>query len=134
MKSVVQRCSYVAGKGSKRAVKRFVKRYCHLPDSGWRMQRFLQFRLGCHGLPIAAGRIPGPAHVDRALRVCLSCNSGALGYERHLIFEYAGLASLRSGCADLFAHSTDTMRPFAAQPDDMGRFHYLIDCLGVGKI
>ena len=30
-------------------------RYCQLPISGRRMQRFLQFRLGCHRLPIATG-------------------------------------------------------------------------------
>ena len=39
-------------------------RYCHLPVSGRRMQRFLQIRLGCHCLPIAAGRFAGAAHVD----------------------------------------------------------------------
>ena len=33
------------------------RRYCQLPFSGRRMQRFLQFRLGCHGLPIATGRL-----------------------------------------------------------------------------
>ena len=86
------------------------RRYCHLPVSGRRMRRFLQFRLGCHGLPIAVGRLAGAAHVDRAQRVCLSCNSGALGDERHLIFECAALASWRSRYADLFTGSTDTMR------------------------
>ena len=38
------------------------RRYCHLPVVGGRMQRFLQFRLGCHSLPIAAGRFAGAAH------------------------------------------------------------------------
>ena len=47
-------------------------------------------------LPIATGRFAGAARVDRAQRVCLSCNSGALGDERHLIFECTALASLRS--------------------------------------
>ena len=45
------------------------RRYCHLPVSGRRVRRFLQFRLGCHGLPIAVGRLAGAAHVDRAQRV-----------------------------------------------------------------
>ena len=53
-------------------------RYCQLPVSGRRMQWFLQFRLGCHGLPIATGRLAGAGHVDRANRVCLACNSGAI--------------------------------------------------------
>ena len=36
-------------------------RYCHgqLPVSSRRLQIFLQFRLGCHGLSIAAGRLAG---------------------------------------------------------------------------
>ena len=33
------------------------RRYCHLPVSGRGMQRFLQFRLGCHSSPVAAGRL-----------------------------------------------------------------------------
>ncbi len=57
------------------------RRYCHLPVSGRGMQRFLQFRLGCHSLPIAAGRLAGAAHVTRAHRACLACNSGAVGAE-----------------------------------------------------
>ena len=48
------------------------RRYCQLPVSGRRMQQFLQFRLGCHGLPIATGRLAGTGHVDRANRVCLA--------------------------------------------------------------
>ena len=93
------------------------------------MQRFLQFRLGCHSLPIAAGRWAGAAHVDRAHRVCLACNSGAVGDEMHLVFECAALASLRSRYASLFTGSTDTMRSFFAQPDHVGVFHYVVDCL-----
>ena len=88
------------------------RRYCHLPVSGRRMLGFLQFRLGCHGLPIAAGRFAGAAHVDRAQRVCLFCNSGAVGDERHLIFYCIALAPLRSQHAGLFTGSTDTMRSF----------------------
>ena len=33
----------------------------------------------------------GAAHVTRAHRVCLSCNSGAVGNERLLLFERAAL-------------------------------------------
>ena len=33
------------------------------------MQRFLQFRLGCHGLPIASGCLAGAGYVDRANRI-----------------------------------------------------------------
>ncbi|DBA78899.1 TPA: hypothetical protein ACH3X1_008781 [Trebouxia sp. C0004] len=85
------------------------RRYCHLPVSGGRMQRFLRFWLGCHSLPIAAGRFAGAAHVPRAHRVCLACNSGAVGDNMHMVFEYTALASLRSRYASLFTGSTDTM-------------------------
>jgi hypothetical protein len=93
------------------------------------MQRFLQFRLGCHSLPIAAGRFAGAAHVARAHRVWLACNSGVVGDEMHLIFECTALASLRSRYTSLFTSSTDTMRSIFAQPDHMGVFHSLVDCL-----
>ena len=39
---------------------------------------FLQFRLGCHGLPIAADQ-RAAAHVVRADRLCTSRDAGALG-------------------------------------------------------
>ena len=98
------------------------------------MRHILHFRLGCHGLPIATGRFACTAHVDRAQRVCLSCNIGALGDERHLIFECTALASLRSRYAGLFTSSIDTMRSFFAQPDRMGVLRYVIDYLEVIQI
>ena len=41
------------------------------------------------------------------------------------------LSLLRYACryASLFTGSTDTMRSFFAQPDHMGVFHYVVDCL-----
>ena len=86
------------------------RRYCQLPVSGRRMQRFLQFRLDCHGLAIATGRLAGAGHLDRANRACLACNSGAIGNERHMIFECTSLAPVRQQHADLFTPHTDTMR------------------------
>ena len=94
--------------------------YCQLPVSGRRMQRFLQFRLGCHGLPFATGRLAGAGHVDRANRVCLACNSGAIGDEKHLIFECTALAPLRQQHANRFTPRTDTMHSFFAQQDHLG--------------
>ena len=93
------------------------------------MQRFLQFRLGCHGLPIATGRLAGAGHVDRANRVCLACNSGAIGDEKHMVFECTALAPLRQQYADLFTPRTETMRSFFAQQDHLGVLNYVIDCL-----
>ena len=97
------------------------RRYCQLPVSGRRMQQFLQFRLGCHGLPIATGRL--------ANRVCLACNSGAVGDDVHMVFECTALAPLRQQHADLFTPHTDTMRSFFAQQDHLGVLKYVIDCL-----
>ena len=95
------------------------------------MQRFLQFRLGCHGLPIATGRLAGAGHVDRANRVCLACNSGAIGDVKHMIFECAALAPFRQQHADLFTPQTETMRTFSAQQDHLGVLNYVIDCLNI---
>ena len=93
------------------------------------MQRFLHFRLGCHGLPIATGRLAGAGHVDRANWVCLACSSAAIGDEKHVIFECTALAPLRQQHADLFTPRTDTMRFFSAQQDHLGLLNYVLDCL-----
>ena len=69
------------------------------------MQRHLQFRLCCHGLPIAAGHLAGAGHVDSANRVWLACNCGAIGDERHMIFECAALAPLGQRHADCLHHA-----------------------------
>ncbi len=92
------------------------------------MQRFLQFRLGCHKLPVAAGRLAGAEHVARALRVCTCCGSGAIGDEMHLVFECAALTSLRHHYADLFTDDTTTMRSFFAQQNHLRVLHYVIAC------
>ena len=110
------------------------RRYCRLPISGRRKQRFLQFRLGCHALPIATGRLAGSGHVNRAHRLCLACNSGAVGDEKHMIFGCAALTFLRHQHADLFTLSTDTMRSFFAQQDHLGVLKYVIDCLDFKNI
>lgn len=50
-----------------------LRRYCNLPVSIVRMRRFLQFRLGSHGLPVAVGRLSGSDQLDRAARVGTYC-------------------------------------------------------------
>ena len=100
------------------------RRYCQLPVSSRNMQRFLQFRLGCHNLPIAAGRHAG---VVRASRHCIYCSAGALGDEKHLVFECASLVALRAEYADLFTTTTPTMRSFVAQSDHLRVFRYVIE-------
>ena len=86
------------------------KRYSQLPVSGKRMQRFLQCRLGCHDLPIAAGHWAA-SHVVRADRLCSCCGAGALGDEQHLMFECA-LVPLRQPYADLCTGDVDSIRAF----------------------
>ena len=86
--------------------------------------------------PIATGRLAGAGHVDRANRVCLACNSGAIGDEKHMLFECTALAPLRQQHADLFTPRTDTMQSFFAQQvlDHLGVFDYVIDCLNFMNI
>ena len=98
------------------------------------MHNFLQFRLGCHGLLIATGRLAGAGHVGRANRVCLACNSGGVGDEKHMIFECTALAPLRQQHADLFTPCTVTMCSFFAQQNDLGVLNYVIDCLNFMNI
>ena len=90
------------------------------------MQRFLQFRLGCHGLPIATGWLAGAGHVDRANLVTgfVWLATVVLLAMKSMIFECNALASLGQQHADLFTPRTDTMRPFFAQQDHLGVFHY----------
>ena len=90
--------------------------------------------LGCHGSPIATGRLAGAGHVGRANRVCLACNSGGVGDERHRIFECTALAPLRQQHADLFTPRTVTMRSFFAQQNHLGVLNYVVDCLNFMNI
>lgn len=76
----------------------------------------------------------GAAHVDRAHRVCLGCNTGAVGIDKHLVFECVALASLRSQYAGLFTYSADTMRSVCAQPDHIEVFYSVVDCLDIMMI
>ena len=105
----------------------FLARTWQLTIALWH-QRFLQFRLGCHKLPIATGRRTG---VARACRLCTFCDAGAVGDKKHLVFECAQLAPLRAKYADLFNDKDHTMRSFFAQRDHLRVLHYVIDCLNL---
>ena len=110
------------------------RRYCQLPVSGRRMQRFLQFRLASHGLPIVTGRFSGGQRVARADRVCHHCGGTSIADELHMVHECAALQPLRQQYATLFSSETDTMRSFFAQKDHMQVFNFILDCLDVLKI
>ncbi len=46
--------------------------------------KVIMFRLGCHHFPIEALRY---SDVPRAQRLCVTCDSSALGDEQHLLFK-----------------------------------------------
>ena len=105
-----------------------------LPVSGRHMQRFLQFRLGSHQLPVVLGRFAGGQHVARANRLCTHCGGVAVADEMHMIFECPALHALRQHYAPLFSTNTDTMRSFCAQQDHMQVFKIVLSCLDVLQI
>jgi len=95
------------------------------------MQRFLQFTLGSHQLPVVLGRFAGGQHVAR---VCTHCGGVAVTDEMHMIFERPALHALRQQYAPLFSTNTDTMRSFFAQQDHMQVFKFGLSCLDVVEI
>ena len=113
------------------------RRYCQLPVSGRNMKRFLQFRLGCHKLPIATGCRAGVVRPGlsgpRASRHCKIAvlvpwvmrgtwsMSVRLWLPCELHFKYA----------DSFTATTITMHSFFSQSDHLKVFHYVIDCLNM---
>ena len=107
------------------------RRYCQLPVSGRRMQRFLQFRLASHSLPIVTGRFSGGQHVNRADRVCSHCGGHAVADEVHMVHECSALQPLRQQYAAVlnFTADTDNIRSFSAQQDHMQVFNFILDCL-----
>lgn len=92
------------------------------------MQRFLQFRLGSHQLPIVTGRLSGGHHVPRADRAA-HCGPGTLADELHVVLECPLLQPLRQRYAGLFTSDTDTMRSLSAQKDHMQVFSFILNCL-----
>ncbi|DBA89114.1 TPA: hypothetical protein ACH3X1_016285 [Trebouxia sp. C0004] len=74
-------------------------RSCYFPAAAHRVQKFLAFKLGCHGLHIAMGRRSG---IPRSARSCPHCHDGSVGDELHMVFECTFLQTLRVQYADLF--------------------------------
>ena len=69
------------------------------------------------------------AYRDWSVGCCSCCDAGALGDERHLVFEYTALAPLQQTYADLFTGDTDNMRAFFAHQDYMRVIYFIVDCL-----
>ena len=92
------------------------------------MQRFLQFRLASHNLPIVAGRFSVDQHVARTDRVCTPCGGIAVANELRMIHECPILQPLRLQYAALFTPDTNTMRSFFASTRSHAYFQI---CLGL---
>lgn len=73
-----------------------------LPVSARRTQRFLQFRLGSHSLPIATGRFAGGHYLARSDRGCSHCDGVSVADELNMVFECPALPLLRQKYAELF--------------------------------
>lgn len=74
------------------------------------MQRFVQFKLGSHQLPIVLGRFAEGQHVARANRVCTHCVSVAVADALNMISECPALQAVRQQYAPLVSTNTNTMR------------------------
>ena len=98
----------------------------HIPVRAEQMKKFIRFRLGCHDLPVEVGRHTG---VPRRCRLCLRCTLGAVGDEKHMIFECPAVAALRVQYAHLFAASIQDMRQFMWQDDRVGVVRFVLQAL-----
>ena len=89
-------------------------RSCYFRAAAHRVQKFLAFKLGCHGLPVAMGRRSG---MPRSARLCPHCHDGNVGDELHMVFECSFLQPLRVHYANLFSNNIQTMRQIFSQED-----------------
>ncbi len=98
-----------------------------LPLSMRCMHRFLRFRMGCHKLPRDTGCLLG---VPRQDRICMMCQQGVLGDEKHLVFECPASQDLRDRNKNLFqAPHGDAMILFMWQDDIIGVARFIDACL-----
>ena len=70
-----------------------------LPVSRRCMQRFLRFRMGCHGPPRDVAAWAG---IPRLQSFCNMCQHRTIGDEKHLVFECPALQDLRDKRPHLF--------------------------------
>ena len=91
------------------------------------MKGLLRFRMGCHRLPRDEGSWARP-HVPRLQRVCHLSTTGALGDERHVIYECPELRDVRAQWPHLF-EGPETMKAFLWQDDLIGVARFVNMCL-----
>ena len=91
------------------------------------MHRFLRFRMGCHKLPRDTGCLLG---VPRQDTICMMCQQGVLGDEKHLVFKCPALQELRDRKKNLFqAPHGDARILFIWQDDIIGGARFIDACL-----
>jgi len=96
-----------------------------LPVSVRCMQRFLRFRMGCHGLPRDTGSW---TRTPRSTRTCQLCSLTSLGDEKHFVFECPAFQSVRDTYRHLFV-GDPTMRQFMWQDDLVGVAKFVDACM-----
>ena len=96
------------------------------------MQGFIQFRLGCHGLPIAVGRLSGAGQLI-GLTGCACLATVVLLVMKNTLFLNVLPLLLRDSGMRTFSRLELTMRSFFAQPDHIGVLRYVLDCLDFMK-
>ena len=84
----------------------------------------MQFRMGCHALPVEQGRLAKPA-VPRHLRRCILCGTRALGDERHFVFDCPHFANIRRQFRSLYQDADGTMQCFVWHKDQKAVCHCL---------
>ena len=92
------------------------------------LRRYLRFRLSCTALPVVEGRRVN--RVLRHLRLCQHCNMGAMGDQRHVVFECTALQHVRDRFRTLFGVGL-TMRGFMNQGDQQAVMQFVVACLDV---
>lgn len=97
-------------------------------SSPTQLRRYLRFRLSCTRLPVVEGR--RGAVVPRHLRLCQQCSMGAMGDQRHVVFECAALQHVRDRFRMLFCGG-QTMRDFMNQKDQRLVMQFVVACLDV---
>ena len=75
--------------------------YYELPMGISKLRALVQFRLGCHALPIEQDRFARPA-VPRHLRRCTVCDTQAVGDALHCVFDCPHFSDIRAQCPGLF--------------------------------
>ena len=101
--------------------------FLYLPLALPRLLKVIQFRIGCHKLPIVAQQ---HQRVPREQRLCLHCDIHALGDEKHMLFECPATQAVRAHFAHLFPPGC-TVQAFGRHPDKLGVAMCILACQAI---